>query len=365
MGPRLADGQDDRSRVTAAGVVDRVVAILDALEPGPAALSSLVAATGLPRATAHRLAVALGRHGLVSRDDEGRFVLGLRLIALGHAAADARPLRMLARQALEELRDQTGESVQLYVIEPGNGGQERRCILSLQSPHGLRWIVPEGALLPARPWLRRPRARGRCGRAGCGGLGGVGRGAGAGRGLGERAGPGARRRGPRRGERVRAGRAPQPPPRRALRTRRGGRGQGHRGPTFRRGVAGALTTGHERTGCPHGHHPRAGVLPAPPRLGSARPPLRHRPRPHLGAGGRGRPLRHRRAVRPAPRRVLHRHRPGGRGMGQPARAGPPQPPSAAGAAAGDGVRRPRRLTRLAAAPPGRRDRGRSGRRVAS
>ena len=74
--------------------------------------------------------------------------MGLRLIALGQAAADARPLRMLARQALEELRDQTGESVQLYVIEPGNGGQERRCILSLQSPHGLRWIVPEGALLP-------------------------------------------------------------------------------------------------------------------------------------------------------------------------------------------------------------------------
>jgi DNA-binding IclR family transcriptional regulator len=42
--------------------------------------------------------------------------------------------------------------VQLYVIEPGSadggGGRERRCILSLQSPHGLRWIVPEGALLP-------------------------------------------------------------------------------------------------------------------------------------------------------------------------------------------------------------------------
>jgi DNA-binding IclR family transcriptional regulator len=155
MGPRVADGQDDQTGDRAAsraadraGVVDRVVAILDALEPGPAALSSLVTATGLPRATAHRLAVALVRHGLVSRDDEGRFVLGLRLIALGQAAADARPLRMLARRALEELRDQTGESVQLYVVEPGNGGQERRCILSLQSPHGLRWIVPEGALLP-------------------------------------------------------------------------------------------------------------------------------------------------------------------------------------------------------------------------
>jgi DNA-binding IclR family transcriptional regulator len=98
----------------------------------------------LPRATAYRLAVALSRHGLVGRDDDGRFVLGRRLIGLGRAAADALPLRALARPALEWLRDETGEGVQLYVAEDGG----RRCVLSLQSPHGLRWIVPEGALLP-------------------------------------------------------------------------------------------------------------------------------------------------------------------------------------------------------------------------
>jgi DNA-binding IclR family transcriptional regulator len=127
-----------------AGVVDKVAAILDALEAGPAPLSVLMTATGLPRATAHRLAVSLGRHGLVGRDEAGRFVLGLRLISLGHAAAGALPLRSLARPALEALRDGTGEGVQLYVPEEGG----RRCVLSLQSPHGLRWIVAEGTLLP-------------------------------------------------------------------------------------------------------------------------------------------------------------------------------------------------------------------------
>src|SRR6478672_9902778 len=127
-----------------AGVVDKVAAILDALEDGPAPLSVLMTATGLPRATAHRLAVALGRHGLVGRDEAGRFVLGRRLISLGHAAAGALPLRSLARPALEALRDETGEGVQLYVPEEGG----RRCVLSLQSPHGLRWIVAEGVLLP-------------------------------------------------------------------------------------------------------------------------------------------------------------------------------------------------------------------------
>jgi DNA-binding IclR family transcriptional regulator len=143
MGASLgaADGIDKVDRL---GVVDKVAAILGALEDGPATLAGLMAATGLPRATAHRLAVALGRHGLVGRDDDGRFVPGVALIGLGRAAADALPLRTLARPALEVLRDRTGESVQLYVAEDGG----RRCVLSLQSPHALRWIVAEGALLP-------------------------------------------------------------------------------------------------------------------------------------------------------------------------------------------------------------------------
>lgn len=45
---------------------------------------------------------------------------------------------------MEALRDETGESVQLFVRE----GNQRRCVVSLESTHGLRWIVPEGAVLP-------------------------------------------------------------------------------------------------------------------------------------------------------------------------------------------------------------------------
>ena len=101
--------------------------------------------TGLPRATAHRLAVALEVHGLVRRDESGRFVLGLRLIELGRAAAAGFPLAEVARPVLERLRDRTAEGVQLYVRE---GEHHRRCVLSLPAPHGLQWIVPEGVLLP-------------------------------------------------------------------------------------------------------------------------------------------------------------------------------------------------------------------------
>jgi DNA-binding IclR family transcriptional regulator len=133
--------------VSGVGVVDKTVAVLRSIErSGPATLSGVQAATDLPRATAHRLLVALERHGLVRRDREGRFCLGLGLIALGRAAADAFPLAELARPVLVELRDRTGEGVQLFVREGGG----RRCVVSLQSAHGLRWIVAEGAVLPLR-----------------------------------------------------------------------------------------------------------------------------------------------------------------------------------------------------------------------
>lgn len=126
------------------GVLDKGVAILQALVAGPLDLGQLQAATGLPRATAHRLAVALEHHHLVRRDSQGRFCLGFELIHFGRAATNGFPLAQVATPALTELRNTTGESVQLYVRE----GEMRRCVVSLQSNHALRWIVPEGVSLP-------------------------------------------------------------------------------------------------------------------------------------------------------------------------------------------------------------------------
>jgi len=122
--------------VSGIGVLDKAVAVLDALEGGALSLSELVDATGLPRATAHRLAAALEVHGFVGRAVDGRFQLGARLSQPG--------LPAIARPALERLRDATGESVQLYVRR----GDQRLCVEALESPHGLRTIVPVGALLP-------------------------------------------------------------------------------------------------------------------------------------------------------------------------------------------------------------------------
>jgi DNA-binding IclR family transcriptional regulator len=130
--------------VTGVGVLDKAASILRAVAERPLSLQSLQAATDLPRATAHRLAAALEAHGLLRRDDDGRFDLGPELAALGRVASERFPLAGLALPALEALRSDTGESAQLFVRE----GSHRRCVLSLQSPHALRWIVPEGVLFP-------------------------------------------------------------------------------------------------------------------------------------------------------------------------------------------------------------------------
>ena len=130
--------------VSGVGVLDKTVAVLRAVAAEPRSLAQLQDTTDLPRATAHRLAVALEKHGLLRRDDDGRFDLGPELAAWGRTASERYPLAAIALPVLERLRDVSGESVQLFVRD----GNQRRCVLSLQSPHALRWIVPEGVLFP-------------------------------------------------------------------------------------------------------------------------------------------------------------------------------------------------------------------------
>ncbi|HEX2741223.1 MAG TPA: IclR family transcriptional regulator [Rubrobacter sp.] len=125
------------------GVLDKSVAILAFLSGrGSATLAEVVDGTGLPRPTAHRLISALEAHHLVSRQ-EGRYVLGLRLLGWGNRAAGV-GLVERARPVLEELRDESEESTQLYVRE----GDHRVCVASVERVTGLRDTVPVGAVMP-------------------------------------------------------------------------------------------------------------------------------------------------------------------------------------------------------------------------
>ena len=130
--------------VSGIGVLDKAVHILRTVADGAIRPADLPARTGISRATAHRLAQGLEAHGLLRRDGDGAFALGLGLVGLGRSAAEAFPLALAARPALEELQQATGESTQLYVEDAG----ERLCVAAVDSGHELRTIVSVGTRLP-------------------------------------------------------------------------------------------------------------------------------------------------------------------------------------------------------------------------
>ncbi|HZB50069.1 MAG TPA: helix-turn-helix domain-containing protein, partial [Mycobacteriales bacterium] len=99
-------------QLSGVGVLDKAVLVLESAARAPVGLGELVESTGLPRATAHRLAVALETHRLLARDADGRWTAGPRLAELASSAPD--PLLAAAGPVLSRLRDRSGESAQLY-----------------------------------------------------------------------------------------------------------------------------------------------------------------------------------------------------------------------------------------------------------
>jgi DNA-binding IclR family transcriptional regulator len=116
--------------------LERAAAILDAIGRSSVSASELSRRTGLSLSTAHRLALQLADYGFLRRVDNGAFRLGDRFVrsALENAGISV----------LTDLRDQTGETAQLWVRR----GDERVCLLSVDSQQELRATIPPGARLP-------------------------------------------------------------------------------------------------------------------------------------------------------------------------------------------------------------------------
>lgn len=115
---------------------------MQAAAEDPCGLAELCDRTGLPRATAHRLAVGLEAHRMLRRGSDGRWRPGTALAELAGGAVD--PLLEAAGVILPKLRDITGESVQLYRRD----GMQRRCVATAEPPSGLRDTVPVNTSLP-------------------------------------------------------------------------------------------------------------------------------------------------------------------------------------------------------------------------
>ncbi len=100
-------------------VIDRSALLLDAIaaSEAPVSLKILSADTGLHPSTAFRILGALARVGLVERDSAGHYQLGRKILQLAGRVRRGVDIRQEALPAMQALRDQVGETVNLTVRE--------------------------------------------------------------------------------------------------------------------------------------------------------------------------------------------------------------------------------------------------------
>lgn len=119
VGIPLYDMASSTTASPAIQVIDRASRLMDAIAAGdgPVALGDLARVTGLHASTAHRILTALAQTGFVERAPMGRYSLGVKLRRLAGRVPHDTDIRDRARGILEELRDRTGETVNLTVRE--------------------------------------------------------------------------------------------------------------------------------------------------------------------------------------------------------------------------------------------------------
>ncbi len=101
---------------------------------------------GVGHSTVHRLLAMLVYHGFVTQDPVSRiYKPGNALVEVGLAAVQRMDIRTIARPILEELASETGETVQLALLEDGNV----RYIDAIESNQALRVSVPVGNVFAA------------------------------------------------------------------------------------------------------------------------------------------------------------------------------------------------------------------------
>ncbi|WP_116451424.1 IclR family transcriptional regulator [Blastococcus litoris] len=101
---------------------------------------------GVARSTAHRLLTALRRRGFVNQDrPNGAYRPGPALYEIGLAAVSRIDIRRVARPVLEQLREETQETVSLVVLE----GTSVRFIDCAESPRSVRVGNRTGVVRPA------------------------------------------------------------------------------------------------------------------------------------------------------------------------------------------------------------------------
>lgn len=99
-------------------VLDRLTAVLEAFGPEDVGLgvSEIARRANLPKSTVSRIAADLARHGCLDSAG-GKLAIGVRLFELGNAVEAPRVLREAALPVMAELREATGQTAYLVVVD--------------------------------------------------------------------------------------------------------------------------------------------------------------------------------------------------------------------------------------------------------
>lgn len=154
--------------------IDRAVALLSVFTPERpvAGLSDIARLTGLSRSTAHRLLTALSAHGLVQQAPHSTaYSLGPRVLGLADTARRHLTRDRQAEPVMTWLRDQSGETVGLHVLDETPARRTlaqvestqplRRTYTDLGAPHPAHQGAPGKVLLAFAPEALRRVALGR------------------------------------------------------------------------------------------------------------------------------------------------------------------------------------------------------------
>jgi DNA-binding IclR family transcriptional regulator len=138
-----ADKRARKSRLTGLNQsISRPTAILEALAAASSdglRMTDVMRATGLGKATVHRLLAGLAVHRLVEQDNEtGRFFLGTRILSWAATAGDRFGLARLADPALARLAQATLDTVYLTV----RSGEEAICLNRREGLHPIKTLTP-------------------------------------------------------------------------------------------------------------------------------------------------------------------------------------------------------------------------------
>ncbi len=118
-----------------------VLELLTRSTQGGLSLSELTRAVHAPKSSVFKIVSTLEAEGFVSKDPlTQKYQLTLRLLALANAAAERINLRRELYPLLKELKDKTGETVNLGILE----GDTAFYIESLEGPGPIKVIVRPG-----------------------------------------------------------------------------------------------------------------------------------------------------------------------------------------------------------------------------